>query len=432
MLGGGSFTAQNKILPGAYINFVNAASASSMLSSRGTVAVPVILDWGPEKEVFEVTAENFSKNSLELFGYSYDDPAMLPVRELFRNMTKGIFYRLNGGAKASNDFGTAKYSGVRGNSLMTVISKHVDDESRYDVKTLLGGNEIDSQTVTGAADLKDNNYVAFKNDAVLAETAGISFTGGTNGSSVTGEEYAGFLDKMESRSFQVLCCPASEEQVKALFTAFTKRMRDENGIKFQTVVYQYSQADYEGVVSVENEAVENPAGLVYWVAGAEAACAVNKTVENKVYDGEYTVKADYTQVQLTDGIKAGKLFFHKAGDEVRVLMDINTLVRYTTDKGEDFSNNQTIRVLDQIGNDIAAIFNNRYLGKIPNDDAGRVSLWNDIVSYVKQMAGMRAVESVESEKIRVEKGQTKRSVVVNLPVEPINCMSQLYMTVVVQ
>ena len=432
MLGGGSFTAQDKILPGAYINFVNAASATSMLSSRGTVAVPVVLDWGPEKEVFEVSAEDFSKNSLELFGYSYDDPSMLPVRELFRNMTKGIFYRLNGGEKASNDFGTAKYSGVRGNTLMTVISKHVDDESKYDVKTLLGGKEMDSQTVTGAADLKDNNYVTFKKEAVLAETAGISLTGGTNGSSVTGEEYADFLDKMESRSFQVLCCPASEEQVKALFTAFTKRMRDENGIKFQTVVYQYSQADYEGVISVENETVENPAGLVYWVAGAEAACAVNKTVENKVYDGEYAVKADYTQVQLTDGIKAGKLFFHKVGDEVRVLMDINTLVRYTTDKGEDFSNNQTIRVLDQIGNDIAAIFNNRYLGKIPNDDAGRVSLWNDIVSYAKQMAGMRAVEAVESDKIKVEKGQTKRSVVVNLPVEPINCMSQLYMSVVIQ
>ena len=48
------------------------------------------------------------------------------------------------------------------------------------------------------------------------------------------------------------------------------------------------------------------------------------------------------------------------------------------------------------------------------------------------MAGIRAIEAVESKKIKVEKGQTKRSVVVNLPVEPINCMSQLYMTVVVQ
>lgn len=432
MLGGGSFTAQNKVLPGAYINFVNAASAASMMGIRGTVAVPMVLDWGTEKTVIEMTAEDFSKNSLEVFGYSYDDPKMLPVRELFRNMTKGIFYRLNGGAKASNDFCTAKYSGERGNSLMTVISKHVDDESKFDVITLLGGKEIEIQTVTAATELKENRYVSFKKDATLAETAGTSLTGGSNGDEVSGEEYSGFLEKIESRSFQILCCPAKEEQVKALFSAFTKRMREENGIKFQTVVHQYTAADYEGVISVENEAAEDSAGLVYWVAGAEAACAVNKTVENMVYDGEYTVKAEYTQLQLTDGIKAGKLFFHKVGDEIRVLMDINTLVNYTDEKGEDFSNNQTVRVLDQIGNDIAAIFNNRYLGKIPNDDAGRVSLWNDIVSYVKQMAGIRAIEAVESKKIKVEKGQTKRSVVVNLPVEPINCMSQLYMTVIVQ
>ena len=35
-------------------------------------------------------------------------------------------------------------------------------------------------------------------------------------------------------------------------------------------------------------------------------------------------------------------------------MDINTLVTFTEDKKEDFSNNQTVRVLDQIGNDIAS------------------------------------------------------------------------------
>lgn len=48
MLGGGSFTAQNKTLPGAYINFVSAANSSSALSERGIVAVPVELGWGPE------------------------------------------------------------------------------------------------------------------------------------------------------------------------------------------------------------------------------------------------------------------------------------------------------------------------------------------------------------------------------------------------
>ena len=431
MLGGGSFTAQNKVLPGAYINFVSAASAGAAIGERGVAAIPMVLDWGPEKTAFEVTAEEFQEKSREIFGYSYDDAAMVPVRELFKNLTKGIFYRLNAGAKAANDYGTAVYGGVRGNSLKTVIAKNIDDETKFDVKILFAGKEVDAQTVAEASSLKDNSYITFKKTATLAETAGMPFTGGTSGEAVTGEDYAAFLAKMENYSFQVLCCPSVDENVKALFAAFTKRMRDENGIKFQTVLYRYVKADYEGVISVENETEELEPGLVYWTTGAEAACAVNKTTENKTYDGEYSIKADYTQIQLKEGIQAGRFLFHKVGSEIRVLMDINTLVTYTEEKGEDFSSNQTIRVLDQIGNDIASLFNTRYLGKIPNDAAGRVSLWNDIVTYGKQLTTLRAIEAVKADAITVDKGSSKRSVVVNFPVEPINCMSQLYMTVVV-
>lgn len=431
MLGGGSFTAQNKVLPGAYINFVSAASAGAVMGERGVAAIPMVLDWGPEKTAFEVTAEAFQEKSREIFGYSYDDAAMISVRELFKNLTKGIFYRLNAGVKAANDYGTATYSGSRGNSLKIVIVKNIDDETKFDVKTIFEGKEVDAQTVTGASGLKDNAYITFKETATLAETAGMPFIGGTSGEAVTGEDYAAFLAKMENYSFQVLCCSSTDENVKALFAAFTKRMRDENGIKFQTVLYRYAKADYEGVISVENETEELEAGLVYWVAGVEAACAVNKTTENKTYDGEYSVKTDYTQVQLKEGVQSGKFLFHKVGSEIRVLMDINTLVTYTEEKGEDFSSNQTIRVLDQIGNDIASLFNTRYLGKMPNDAAGRVSLWNDIVTYGKQLTTLRAIEAVSAESITVDKGSSKRSVVVNFPVEPINCMSQLYMTVVV-
>ena len=431
MLGGGNFTVQNKVFPGAYINFVNRVSANASVGNRGVAAIPMVLSWGPEKEVFEVTSEEFQKNAKEIFGYSAEEAPMLPMRELFKNMTKGIFYRLNEGVRSSNDYASAKYSGERGNSLMTVITKNVDDASKFDVKTLFAGREVDTQTVAAALELKDNHYVIFKKDASLAETAGIPFTGGTNGDSVTGEDYTLFLNQIESTSFQTLCCPSADDHVKALFVAFTKRMRDEAGIKFQTVMHQYSKADHEGIISVENETEESPTGLVYWVTGAEAACEINKTNENRIYDGAYTVKTSYTQSQLLNGMKAGKFLFHKVGNEVCVLTDINTLVTYTSEKGEDFSNNQTIRILDQIGNDIASLFNTRYLGKISNDAAGRVSLWNDIVTYGKQLAVLRAIEALDAEAITVDKGEGKRSVVVNFPVQPVNCMSILYMTVVV-
>ena len=104
-LGGGTFTSQNKELPGAYINFVSAASASAALSDRGIATMPLELDWGVEGEVFEVTNEDFQKNSLKLFGYAFDSSKMLGLNDLFMGAKTLYAYRLNGGGdKAANTY----------------------------------------------------------------------------------------------------------------------------------------------------------------------------------------------------------------------------------------------------------------------------------------------------------------------------------------
>ena len=84
-LGGGSFVTQNKDLPGAYINFISAAGASAPLSDRGICTMPLELDWGIDEEVFEVTSEDFKKNSLKIFGYNYTDDKLKGLRDLFIN-----------------------------------------------------------------------------------------------------------------------------------------------------------------------------------------------------------------------------------------------------------------------------------------------------------------------------------------------------------
>lgn len=73
-IGGGTFTVQNKILPGAYINFVSLGSVVKM-GTRGVAALPLELNWGPENKVFSVYAEDFNKNALSVFGYSWLDGA---------------------------------------------------------------------------------------------------------------------------------------------------------------------------------------------------------------------------------------------------------------------------------------------------------------------------------------------------------------------
>lgn len=432
MLGGGTFNAQNKKLPGTYINFASASRASASLSDRGTVAIPLLMDWGAADEVFEVSNEKFVNNSLKIFGYDYSHDKMKGLRDLFKNTKTLYAYRLNGkGTKATNTYAEAKYPGIRGNDLKIIISKNVDDETKFDVKTVLEFKEMDVQTVKNSSELVANDWVTFKS-AELQETASTPLASGTNGTEVTTSEYQAFLNAIESYSFNALGCPVEDAKINELFVTFTKRMRDEVGAKFQTVVYR-KPADYEGVISVENEVTDdvNKASVVYWTTGAQAGCAVNKSLTNTAYDGEFKIKVDYTQSQLADALESGKFIFHNVTGEVRVLEDINTFTSVTDEKSIDFSNNQTIRVIDQIANDVAALFNTKYLGKIPNNASGRISLQSDVVAIHRALEDIQAIENFSADDIVVAQGDTKKSVVLTDKITVINAMSQLYMSCVI-
>ncbi|HGS9982856.1 TPA: phage tail sheath family protein [Clostridioides difficile] len=431
-LGGGTFVTQNKVLPGAYINFISAKRATSSLSDRGIVAIPLELDWGIDEEVFKVTSDDFEKYSVKYFGYDYTHEKLKGLRDLFKNIRLGYFYKLNKGVKASCTIATAKYSGIRGNDLKVTVTTNIDDNAKFDVVTLLDNKKVDTQIAKVITDLQDNDYITWKKDATLEASAGLVFTGGTNGEAVTGAEYQAFLDKIESYSFNALGCLATTTEIKSLFVEFTKRMRDKVGAKFQTVLYKKSDADYEGVVSVENKIKDTgllESSLIYWTTGAIAGCDINKSNTNKRYDGEFDVDVNYTQIQLEEALKTGKFIFHKVGDEVHVLEDINTFVSFTDEKNDDFSSNQSIRVLDQIANDIATLFNTKYLGEVPNDKSGRISFWNDVVKHHEQLQNMRAIEDFKADDVSVEPGSDKKTVVVSDAVKVISAMSKLYMTV---
>lgn len=433
-LGGGSFTMQNKELPGTYINFVSAASASAVLSERGIATMPLELDWGREGEVFEVTGEDFRKDSMKVFGYAFESPQLKGLRDLFMGARKLCAYRLNGGGeKAGNSLATALYSGKRGNDLKIVILENADDPQRFDVMTYLGTTRVDLQTVGTAAELAANDYVTFKPGAELVATAGAPLTGGTNGS-VSGAAHQAYLNKVESYTFNTMGVVVTDETTKKLYAAFNRRLRDEMGCKFQLVLYQARFADYMGVISVKNRVLDegcSEASLVYWVTGAECGCAVNKSCQNRAYEGNYAVDTDYTQDQLKQAVKDGEFVLHKVNADVRVLEDVNSMVTTTDTCGEVFKDNQAIRVMDQLGNDDAVLFNTKYLGIVPNNAAGRTSLWSDLVKVRQRLQDLGAIENFTDSDVEVVQGDNKKTAVVTSAVEISGTMGKLYMTVTV-
>lgn len=350
MLGGGIWITQNKVLPGSYINFVNANTGGALFGERGIVAIVLPLGATNAGKVITIGVNDFIQKPEEILGADVPEKSMIALKEIFKHSNTVHIYN--------------------------------------------------SHAVSG--------------DAPTVGTA---------------------CAALEPYDFNVLAAYTSTKEDIDTYISQIKTWRDTYGKKCQLVVYNAADPDYEGVINVVSTVADEGAdahALVAWVAGAMAGCEVNASCTNKKYDGQFTVVTNKTQSELEECINDGQLVFHLVYGDVRLLEDINSLVTTTVDKGIDFKSNQTIRVCDQIANDIAKLFNTKYLGIIPNDRSGRASLWGDIVKHHRNLETLRAIQNFDATLLTVEQGDTKKSVVINDVVNPVNAMAQLYMTVIVQ
>lgn len=429
MASGGTFLTHNKILPGAYINFISKTKAIGNIGNRGVCAIALKNNWGYEGKVISISSDDFQKKSLSIFGYEYDNENLKSIREIFKNAKELKFFRIGSGEKAKATIGelnvVAKHGGERGNNIKIKISKSVDTEG-FNIYTYMEEILVDEVLVSDITSLNENEFVSFSGQGNLTVNAGTNLSGGTD-TQVTNAEYSKFLEVIEKENFNVLIYDGEDHQTKALFESFTKRLRDAEGIKIVTVLYDYTKANYEGIVSVKNDK-----NLVYWTGGALAGSEINQSLTNKTYTGEYDFNTKFTSSELKDFIKMGQFIFYYDDSEIKVLKDINTFTNFSSDKNSDFSNNQIVRVLDSTANDIARIFNDYYLGKIQNDSLGRDIFKSELIDYFRKLEAIRAIDSFSSENISIKKGIEKGDVIVDLLIQPIASMEKLYMKCIIE
>lgn len=423
-LGGGIWIAQNKIIPGAYINTVSAKRVNRDTADRGISALAFESDWGESNKVIEITKHEFERDCKVLFGYDLSSPKLRNLRELFKHSSKACLYRIcKSGVKASNKYADAKYEGTRGNKITILVKQNIDQTTKFDVSTLVDNTVVDKQTVSSAKELYDNAYVVFKKGATLQAEAGVPLANGTNGSNITGNDHMAFLKAIESYNFNSLGCVSDDNDTKKIYASFVKRMREEVGVKFQLVLHNYPKADYEGIISIKNG---TNADLVYWVTGANAGCKISESLTNFKYDGELDINTEFTQDELENYIRNGEFVLHTVGKDVRVLRDVNTLQTLSDTKSDDFKENRAIRVLDGLAEDTARLFNEECLSKIPNDDDGRVALWNKEYELLKKYNSLRVINKPKAEDVRVAEGSDSRSVYMEVSIHIVYLMEKLY------
>lgn len=451
MPAGGIWTAQNKVRPGAYVNFKSVPSPVGTLGSRGTMICALPMTWGPSATLITLYGSDLldGKSLTKIGCTAFDTIESLPFRMALAGCSKALLFRSDaGGIKATKNLSagsldaTAKYAGTTGNSLTVAITADKPTLGKFTVEVLFKNILRESFIVEVLADFSaiESEWIDFivagtPSSSVIPETVGVSLETGTNGS-VSTSVYTDFFDLANGAQWQCLAINADEAEVAPLIVTFIKMLRDDRGKKVQAVVYDAEDSDYEGIISVHQgfkTAVDTvPVDLFpLWVASITAGAQINESNTARVVPGAIEITTPVDEEDIEDALNAGKFILsYRQDGAVCVEKDINTLSTFTVDKGYAFSKNRLIRCLDEIANTTALVFNRNYCGKVNNDAIGRNLYKTELISFIDKLVGLGAIQNFGgAADVVVLPGQSIDSVVVDLTIQPVDSMEFLYMTV---
>ena len=443
MAAGGTFTVQNKVRPGVYFRFRSKNKQDLTVGDRGIAALCEPLHWGPTAKVIEIDA---GADMTVYTGYDITAPENRFLTEIFKgtNRTaaprKVLLYRptASGAVKATMEIApltaTAKYVGVRGNDISVVVTALSSPEDSFEVSTVVDGEIKDQQTAKTVEELAANSWVDWSGTGALTANVGTALTGGEDGV-VAASAYSAFLTAIEPYKFDVLIYDGADNTARTAMESFIKRVNTETGRYSQLVESGSTNPDTRYIVNVDSGAVLDdgttltPQQVCWWAGGALAAATYGEDLTNAVYPNAVDISPRLTHSQYVDAINSGKFVLNADDGTVRVEYDINSLVTYTSEIGEVYRYNRTMRLCNTIANDLYSQFSKNYVGIVDNTDAGRMEYKSAVVKYLTQLQASGGIQNFDGETdVTVEKGDAKDAVLITLAIEAVGSTNKIYIT----
>lgn len=452
-MAGGTWTSQNKVRPGAYIN-VNSDTllTTSADNQRGIVfwIHAGSFGWGADG----VTTVTGTENLKALFGVDTSSDELAPLVEILKGFPeKVLVFNSNAGTKATGTNSvipwtiSAKYAGDKGNNIKVVIYRDATDSTKIDVATYFGTSLVNTQSVLNASELIANDYVEFNvSDGAKADdgrqlldaitsTLTVTLTGGTT--VVSDSILSDINNATTTLDFTVLTAAGAESTANVHMMVYNtvRSLREKEGVKVTGVVPFNANLnyDYEGITVVKNGVILSdgtqvtPTLATGYVAAASAQADVNESLTYSVYPGAVDVNPRYSNSEIESALTNGSMVFTARRDgSVVIEQDINSHHTYTVQKNQFFRKNRVLRVLDAIANDTKEVFESQFIGKVDNDAKGRDIFKANRITYLTGLQAIGAIQNFEPEDITVDAGADKDAVVVKLEVQPTDSMEKLY------
>ena len=209
------------------------------------------------------------------------------------------------------------------------------------------------------------------------------------------------LDLIQSVKWNWVCNPTSTGTEQADLSSWVIAQRNNKRKTFKAVCAKQA-ADNEGVVNfctddivAENGTDENgdPVYTTYnavqytaRIAGILAGLALDRSA---TYFSLTEVQSVESYTDIEERIDKGQLllFDEQDGNGVKIARACNSLITFTTDKGEDFRYIKIIEALDMITDDIRDTFKKYYVGKVINDYNHKMLFITAVLVYFDEIKG---------------------------------------------
>ena len=212
---------------------------------------------------------------------------------------------------------------------------------------------------------------------------------------------ADVLKLLDGIKWNWLCAPTATTQEQQDLASWIKSERSNKRKTFKAVLANQA-ADNEGVVNFTSSGIKvadgtdddgNTVYKAYTAAEYTARiCGIlaGLSLDRSATYFKLTEVAEVDPVEEIDShIDHGELvlFDEQDGDGVKIARACNSLVTFTTDKGEDFRFIKIIEAVDMITDDIRDTFKKYYVGKYINDYDHKELFISAILVYFGQIKG---------------------------------------------
>lgn len=459
-MAGGTWTEQNKVRPGVYINYSSSPSALASMGDRGVVCIAKELDWCEQGNF--ITIEDPSE-CFDKLGYDQMSDKLIWLRQILlgtnrsSGASKVLVWRLETTSSAaatasqmdsqssSSITATAVYKGIRGNDISVVVTADPDNSStssKFYVQTLVSGDVVDSQTLSADDDtvpftgLVDNKWVKFNTQGNAFATS-LTLANGANGSLST-TAYSKFLAAAELETWNVLAYGGTDAVLKSAVASYVKRLSNDEGKKVCACLWNYPEADFETTISVYPQKITDVTGhelteieMVCWVAGATAGASPSQSLTYSNHPDAKSVSPVLTSSQQVNAIEKGQFAFIEEFDRIKVLQDNNTFTSFTATKGKAFRKNRVIRTIFGLSNDTYKVFSQSYIGNTNNDEFGRDLLKAEILNLMYQYQNSGALQNVIADDVVVTKGVESDGVVIEINCQPVDSIEKIYINITI-